>query len=201
MIDIVLITGPQGSGKSTISDELVRQSKLLKYDGVKQIKFAEPLYVLHEFILNKMEGWTGTPRVPKDGPLLQLLGTEWGRERLGQDLWVDIARREIAKYAEMFSSSKNLVIIDDGRFPNEFDRCEDALRVRLECPEDVRKARCPAWRDNTKHLSEIALDEYAAAGKFDMYLNTAGDDLQHCVALIGAQLQKKSWASKRKIVE
>jgi hypothetical protein len=197
MTDIVLITGKQGSGKTTISNELVRQAKILKYTGIKQIKFAEPLYVLHEYILNKMEGWTGVPRIPKDGPLLQLLGTEWGRERLGADVWVDITRREIAKYNESHPDSKNLVIIDDGRFPNEFDRCEDALRVRLQCPEEVRKARCPAWRDNTNHPSEIALDEYDAAGKFDLYLDTSGDDLVKCVSLINAQLQKRSWPEKR----
>jgi hypothetical protein len=197
MTDIVLITGKQGSGKTTISNELVRQAKILKYTGIKQIKFAEPLYVLHEYILNKMEGWTGVPRIPKDGPLLQLLGTEWGRERLGADVWVDITRREIAKYNESHPDSKNLVIIDDGRFPNEFDRCEDALRVRLQCPEEVRKVRCPAWRDNTNHPSEIALDEYDAAGKFDLYLDTSGDDLVKCVSLINAQLQKRSWPEKR----
>jgi hypothetical protein len=200
MTDVVFISGKQGSGKTTISNELVRQAKVLKYSGIKQIKFAEPLYVLHEYILNKMEGWTGKPRVPKDGPLLQLLGTEWGRETIDQDLWVKIALREISKYDESHPDSKNLVIIDDGRFPNEFDNCTESLRVRLECPEEVRKARCPAWRDNTNHLSEIALDEYAAAGKFDLYLDTSGDDLIKCVSLINAQLQKKRYFMAKKIL-
>lgn len=196
MTRVVLISGKQGSGKTTIANELIRNKELLRFDFAGSEKFAETLYELHNYLLNRMETLTGKPRIAKDGKLLQLLGTDWGRENFGPDVWCDILKRKIEAF-KTESALKRLVIIDDCRFENEFESFPDALRVRLEAPEAIRKLRCPAWRDNVNHPSEVGLDEYSTLGAFDLYLDTSGDDLVKCVSLIAAQLDKNCWIEKR----
>jgi len=154
---ILIISAKQGGGKTTLADAIRSRAKDNGFSAVKVVKFASPLYVMHEFILNKMEGWTGKPRKPKDGPLLQLLGTDWGRKTHGANVWVNILRDAM----EADTYSKVLYIIDDCRFENEFDAFPEALKVRLEASEEARKARCPEWRPNTNHPSETGLDRYA----------------------------------------
>ena len=203
MIQIVLINGKQGAGKTTTSNALKAEAKRQNYEMVFQKKFADPLYFLHEFILNKMETWTGSPRKQKDGLLLQLLGTEFGRNSYGANVWVDILKQEILKIIKSYSEQKIqkiLFIIDDCRFENEFDLFPEALRVRLEASEEHRKPRTDSWRENTLHSSEIALDSYASEGLFDLYIQTDTKESspEHAAALILAQLQKQSWVEKRK---
>lgn len=217
MTKTILLSGAQGSGKTTIANELLRQLKLLRFDYGGTEKFAETLYELHDYMLNRMAGLTGEKRIKKDGPLLQFLGTDWGRSRYGDNVWCDILKRKIETKLNPQDTSRHLIIIDDCRFENEFDTFPEALRVRLEAPEKVRKLRCSAWRDNVNHPSETGLDRYAGhesrwwarvliklgllkkpISKFDLTLDTSGDDLTKCVNLIAAQLAKDNWVEKRK---
>ena len=75
--------------------------------------------------------------------LMQTLGTEWGRELLGRDVWVDLWRHSV--------SDKLLVVADDMRFPNEFEAVH-ALGGETWCV-----IRDSAER-STAHTSEGALD-------------------------------------------
>lgn len=176
---------------------------------------------LTTYILNKMESWTGkkpdelviaklrnflsswlTAKIAhgvykKEGPLLQYLGTEFGRDGYGVNVWVDILKKKIEPLMKP-GNTRILINIDDCRFENEFDAFPSALRVRLECPEHIRKTRADAWRDNVNHPSEIGLDQYAEDGKFDMYFWTDDDSVNHCRDMILAQLQKQNWIEKRK---
>ena len=204
MIDILILSGKQGSGKTSTARAVIEQVKLLGYEDVKVWKFAEPLYDLHDIVLDRMEELSGLPRVTKDGVLLQLLGTDWGRMVFGEDVWVNIMRRALEKLEdELYSAGqqnkKFLVMIDDCRFPNEFNAFPQALRVRLNADEGVRKSRADSWRENTLHPSEVGLDIFDIEGRFDLYLQT---DLKesspnHCATLITAQLLKRTWIEKR----
>ncbi len=212
--DILIISGKQGSGKTTLSDEMKRIARGLGYEYFGSIKFADVLYEMHDYLLNRMEHYTGTPRVKKDGVLLQILGTEWGRYKFGADVWVNILRNRIANLkmgewtkgapydGKIMTKGRRLILIDDCRFENEFDAFPEALRLRLECPADIRKLRMPegTWRDNQQHPSEIGLDQYAADGKFDLTFNTDTQSVDHCAAMIAAQLQKRNWPDKRTAV-
>ncbi len=198
MMDIVALSGKAGSGKTSIKTELERQYKLLKYDNFAYFKYADALYEIHDIILNNMERITGIPRVKKDRVLLQLLGTDWGRKVFGQNVWVNILLKRMAEYELKMVNARVLCVLDDMRFPNEFHGMSEGLRVHLEAPEDVRRARADQFPENTLHESETALDEIASLGWFDLNLDTAGDDLNKCVNLILAQLQKNSWKEKRK---
>jgi len=185
--DIILLSGKQGSGKTTTAKELVKAMadvKGNKYVGL--MKFADPLYDLHEYILNYMERATGIPRVEKDGELLQLLGTEWGRKKYGANVWVNILRRKVEK------APQDKIIIDDARFENEFDAFPEALRVRLDAPKAVRKERTHAWRDNDQHPSEVGLDLYHLAGKFDMVFSTLTTPVADIVEDIQIELNNRS---------
>lgn len=207
MIDIVMLSGPQGSGKSTTAEALFKECSRLGYQKRRILKFADPLYMLHDFILNRMERFNGIKRVKKDGVLMQLLGTEWGRQVFGPNVWSDILKQSINELVnmsiinpEMYPPGKVLIIVDDCRFENEFDAFPEALRVRLNAYEAVRKKRTESWREKTSHASETGLDAYAAQGKFDLYLRTDEPESspEHCATLIFAQLQKRSWPEKRK---
>ena len=184
MKPLILVSGKQGSGKTTLITELRKQRK------VATVKFADPLYEMHEFILNKMQTWTGEPRIVKDGALLQLLGTEWGRKHRGDNVWVDICKKKIDLLRQ--ASLAEIIAIDDCRFENEFDAFPDALTVRLECPEEVRKQRMEhGWRDNTSHASETGLDKYAKDGKFDLVIPTDRISARESAKLILEALEVK----------
>ncbi len=190
-LKVIAASAKQGGGKSTLALEIERLSAEA-FDFCHTMKFADPIYELHDIILNKMEQWTGIPRVKKDGDLLQYLGTEFGRKKYGDNVWVDILLSRIAnrdfgtfdkagykegkKFKTENRTGMGLLMIDDLRFENEFDCLgKDVLRVRLECPEAERKLRAESWRDKTTHPSEVGLDGYALSGFFDKYFNTASD--------------------------
>jgi len=166
---IIVISGPQGSGKSTLANELI---KMFGPCGALKQRFAQPLYEMHHACRSvlaryKVEGYNYDQ---KDGDLLQLLGTEWGRKTIRDSIWIECIHTAIK------NAPKNIVhIIEDCRFRNEFDsfnNMPEVLRIRLAAPEHVRKVRAESWRENTSHASEIDLNQYAENGKFDMYFQT-----------------------------
>jgi len=135
---LIGITGPAGSGKSTVAD-LLKQ-----YHGFVEVAFAD---VMKRFC-KEVFGWsddtlwgpsearnTPDPRAPWLTPrrALQTLGTEWGRA-LYRNVWVDSALRVVKKlaadpalryYPDMglvcVGKAKPLtgVVISDVRFDNE----------------------------------------------------------------------------------
>ena len=188
---LVLVSGKQGSGKSSLGHEL--QELLRPNVCVLSHKFATPLYEMHDAVMDVLIGY-----LPENheifkkihGPLLQMLGTEFGRKHLGENIWVDLLRSDLSlnkvDYYVLVS------IVDDCRFPNEFDiDWPDKLTVRLECDRDVRKARCEKWRENENHESEIALDEYARLGKFDIYLDTRAANVDETARIVYQEIQQR----------
>lgn len=199
MTKIVMISAKQGGGKTALANELLRTYKTAQFDFAGVYKFAATLYELHDYLLNKMETLTGEPRVEKDGDLLQLLGTEWGRKKFGANVWASILRHEVRKAAG-YNGVHKLIVIDDCRFTNEFNILPEAYRVRLDAPEAVRKLRATSWRENVTHPSETGLDEYAAEGRFDLTVCTDPADITYVpvegiASLIFAALNKdgSSW--------
>ena len=125
---IVAFIGPIGAGKSTAAQALVDR-------GFTKIGFADPLHevvVSLDPIVSIDEGIVGRPvlryskavetvgyRQAKDNypevrRLLQVMGTEVGRNQFGEDFWVDQWQRKASEHEN--------VVVDDLRFPNEYDR-------------------------------------------------------------------------------
>lgn len=154
---IIMITGKQGSGKSTLASGLLKKLLFTGY-SVECLKYASPLYKMHDAVRSILVEYVGPSgdMVGIDGPLLQVLGTEWGRKTRGVDFWVNILKARVA------SLQCDYLIIDDVRFENElfaFDDTEHSVyKIRLTAPEDVRRARAEKWRENTQHASEVGLD-------------------------------------------
>ena len=114
------IAGKAHAGKTTCADYLQRTQ------GYVSLAFADPLYALVEDLLdmsyteiqqNKevVVPWVGkTPR-----KMLQSLGTEWGRDMIHPDLWVN----------SLMNKARNLdfkrVVASDVRFPNEAQAIRD----------------------------------------------------------------------------
>lgn len=205
MVSIVVISGKQGSGKSTLQDALMELAPQNGFVTVTLMNFADVIYNLHVNIIERINALGIEHKTKKDGVLLQLLGTEWGRKVLGNDVWIRALRNrvEIAKNHSMRFNQKTLIVVADCRFENEFDGFKEALRVRLEADEATRKARTNSWRDNTQHPSEVDLDKYAQNGAFDLYFRTdATGFLPETIAHnILTKLNRDTWILERAQLE
>ena len=87
--------------------------------------------------------------------LCQTLGTEWGRNQITHNLWVDLLLNN--------PDLPHLVVIDDVRFPNEIA----AIQQR---GGEVWRITRPEGFIQTEHMSEGLLDSYA----FDYEIVNAG---------------------------
>lgn len=169
---VILLCGKQGSGKSTLSNALAHK---LYPEGfnVYQMKYADPLYEMHDAVLEVARKWKfPIPDFRKNGPLLQVLGTEWVRHSLGPDVWVECLRNRIQQTVEdSISGMPSVFIVEDCRFKNEFYAFPDAFRVRLTADRDIRMGRARSWRANENHQSETDLDDLSPR-EFSMLVDT-----------------------------
>jgi hypothetical protein len=128
-VRIIGITGKAGSGKDTLAAMIAEEIKRRKFGIVPQIySLATPMKVAVDSMLdfadpddsgknwfareNKEHDirWLGvSPRV-----LLQTLGTEWGRNTLGQSFWIKIAQAYMSAFSDV-----SVFIVPDIRFDNE----------------------------------------------------------------------------------
>lgn len=143
------------SGKSTAAAILV---ELLP--GTKIVPFAEPLKVMGVALM-RHAGYTWDeatrllyrdkelpcgllPGEPTARRLLQTLGTEWGRDCLGEDFWAELWARK----AQSVRDTENCAVIaDDVRFPNE-------VRAVKAAGGEVWAVVRPSVTDFSGHRSE-----------------------------------------------
>lgn len=95
--------------------------------------------------LVESEGWEAAKAWPEVRRILQRLGTELGRNLIGENVWVDITMRQVA---EADSPS----CITDVRFPNEAAAIKSAsgILVRVDRPgltDTDSHSSEHAWRD------------------------------------------------------
>lgn len=200
MSQIVLISGKQGSGKSTIQNALIAAFNSQPDSKAIGVNFADPLYEMAEAVRDVAERYGIPKKMPKDGQLLQLIGTEWGRNTIDSNIWIRCLRSSIALLnikVGLFAYTQSLVVVGDCRFRNEFDGFPDALRIRLYCPESLRKNRCSAWRENTQHQSEIDLDEYEGQHRFDFIFDTDKMPVNLIVEKVLSLLKSEEWKDRR----
>lgn len=189
---IILISGKMGSGKTTVSNLLNAKLFIRAKRYPVMIKFAQALYEMHDAIIQILNKYGIYPEKPQK-TLLQILGTQYVRENLGQDTWVNCLKTSINKMEETALSlnEEYIYICDDMRFCNEFNAFPEALRIRLEADKEIRKQRCCSWRENDTHQSEIDLDSYVTDNKFDMVLDSGKESAEILADKIYAKFKEK----------
>lgn len=148
---VIGLVGLQQAGKSTTADYLVRRH------GFQRGKFAQCLKTMLRCLLiyrgasevdveRMIEGdlkEIPTPFLNGKTPrhAMQTLGTEWGRDCIDPDLWVDT---EIARLSRNLTRG---VVFDDVRYPNE------ALAIR-KLGGKLWQVDRPGLPDTDEHDSE-----------------------------------------------
>ena len=131
MHKILVISGKMGSGKTTLGVSVGAEWQKTKGNKAIFINFADAIYDMHDFCIGYLRGHGIVRDIKKDGPLLQLLGTEWGRKTISENVWVDLLKSKIAKASAPDRSlgQNQLFIVSDCRFKNEFDAMEDEALI------------------------------------------------------------------------
>lgn len=140
---IIALTGKMGSGKTTAL-EIMR-----KFMDFRYVKFAAPLYQLQEEIYKYLD-LPYEPGKLKDRRLLQVLGTDWGRN-YDSNIWVNAWEKEVRK---AYDAGWN-VITDDCRFLNEAEKVNSlgGFIIKIEGPQRGE------FLSGQSHASESEIDD------------------------------------------
>lgn len=114
---LIGLAGAAGAGKGSVASFLVA-------GGFGEIAFADPIYAavsaMTGISIEKLKDRNlkerpipGIGKSPRE--LLQLLGTEFGRNLISETIWIDLAMQA----AERYASAGVSVVITDVRFDNE----------------------------------------------------------------------------------
>lgn len=176
MQKVIGITGRKRHGKDTVARELV-------LNGFKVLRFADPLkemlrafYRAHDLVESEIErrlegDLKEHPCIYLNGRspryAMQTLGTEWGRDLIDNNLWVDSLHRR--------ASLHDKVAVPDVRFDNECAKIHemDGKIVRVDAskrvPEDT----------HSNHSSETGIGKLPADLEIDN--NGTPFELQHAI--------------------
>lgn len=126
------------------------------YYGYTPLKFAGPLKeMLRALGLSQTQIEGNQKEAPTDilcgktpRQAMQTLGTEWGRNMIGGDLWVNAWTNRVASILR----NGGRVVVDDCRFPNELDAvlALGGVAVRIHRPDRAQV---------NQHCSETGLDD------------------------------------------
>jgi hypothetical protein len=166
---IIGLLGYAQSGKDTVAQVLVEDhgfTRIAFADALREVAYAiDPLIPIqgeHARFYQRLAdivdsiGWDEAKQNDEVRRLLQVIGTEAGRDIHGPNVWVNLAMKKVGITGDY--------VFTDVRFPNEFTALvkQKAYLVRV-----VR----PGYGPVNGHSSETALDGYAA----DIVLHNDGD--------------------------
>ena len=168
-VTLIGIHGQIGQGKSEFFHAL---RELYPDLAVAQLKFAQPvydgLYAMNPLILfedGSLErlqcivarvGWEAAKEVPEVRRLLQVYGTEAGRDIHGPDCWVKLFHNRLQQTIRSYVKPQ-VIINDDLRFIEEFKphHLYGGITVKLFGPN-----RRPHTANAAKHSSENRLPDH-----------------------------------------
>lgn len=176
---LIGIAGPAGGGKDTVAAHL---AKVLHADVDR---FAATLYRMAKVIDpmiypsmdhdSKEKPLLGNPDYPTRREFLQRLGTEFGRELIHPDLWVDSTLKRVAA---------GPTILADVRFENEAESIRKAggLVIHLN----------PEWVDyQNRHPSDRALRPIDGDLIFSLHFGQHETDLAYIAEVVIARLSEQ----------
>lgn len=161
---LIALTGAQRSGKSTVASILERKFKF------KRHFFAKPLKeMLKNLGVNEQQlyGYLKNEPIPYLGglssrQLMQSLGTDWGRDLVSKDMWVNVWNQTYPKESN--------VVCEDLRFPNEY-------KIIKEKKGHVIEIRNNRVSNHNSHISE----RYKFKADEILYNNSSIKDLEKSV--------------------
>jgi hypothetical protein len=155
---LIGIGGRLAAGKDTVGDHLVDThgfKKLFMSDPLAQaLELLNPIigvdydgYRVRYARLAAEVGYTAAKQHPEVRRLLQTLGTEVGRNLIGENTWVDIAARNIDEERHI---NRQAIVITGIRFKNELEmiRKRGGILLFVERPD---------MGNQSSHASEITL--------------------------------------------
>ncbi|WP_109512564.1 deoxynucleotide monophosphate kinase [Pseudomonas ovata] len=162
---LIGLTGHARTGKTTSADHLASEHGFQTYAFATPLK--EGIAAMFGLNVEDLEGedkeqlipWVG--RSPRQ--LMQLLGTEWGRDMISASIWVDIAEQNLDALAELEPYAPGFVI-SDVRFENE----ADFIRKRGGLIVHMTRNDAP---DVNAHISELGV----AVHPHDLVINNDGE--------------------------
>ena len=153
---VIAFSGLAGSGKDSAGEAL------LSTPLFNRVSFADPIRIMLTAIgVPVSEIYEGTSKFGKEDPipefcgsslrkLMQTLGTEWGRDQISPDFWVQLAQIQIKRN----QAQRRYTVITDLRFDNEAKMIKDNGGVIIHIKANGKKLE----GDTYKHASEQGID-------------------------------------------
>lgn len=174
---LIGLIGKKGSGKDTAAEGLEAY-------GFQNVKFAGALKAMLRTLLAYQGASDDTIRRMIDGDLkevptsllagktprfaMQTLGTEWGRNLIGSDFWLDTA---------MARAATGDTVITDVRFPNEVEAVKanggTVIRIVAEGGTVFDETAV-----GTDHASETLMDELPSDMEITNVMAKPGEDVE-----------------------
>lgn len=176
MDNLVGITGYKGAGKDIVGS-------IFNDNGYTTVKFADCLKGMLRFLLSYRIGKgdstyidraiegdlkeVPTPllegRTPREA--MQWLGTEWGRDLIGQDIWLNAFKDATKGHSH--------VVCTDMRFPNESALIKElgGYRIRVTRPDKAQNEF--SLHESEVHISSMDVD-------LDLLNDSSIEDLKDC---------------------
>ena len=147
---IVGICGRKGAGKSTLAS-FMPQAHILPFAGPLK-KGLEGMGVSRQLLTDPELKELTFPHLEGKSPrhLMVTLGTEWGREMIGPNLWVNFWRMAVR------DSPHSIILVDDVRMPNEIEAvlAVGGYLVAVKRPGEKEPPRWWEFWKKKPHVSE-----------------------------------------------
>lgn len=151
----IYFVGKAGAGKSYSAKFMIK-----KY-GYRVAKFAYPVYMIAEKYFDMTE---------KDRKLLQIIGTDAGREQIDSEIWVTRFKQDMT-IVKLTAENLNIPLpkytMDDCRFPNEHRVLQELgfMGIYIDVSDERRKQRLigrdgSAQEKTLNHKSEMLIDTF-----------------------------------------
>ena len=137
--------------KSRVGKDTAASYMISRYGG-KRFSFAKRLYKIMDFI----QDVCGIPR-EKDRKLLQILGTEWGRDK-DPNLWVNLTLKDIEESKVIYGTEN--FYITDVRFRNEFDRLKEEGWIMIKITRNISVKKVGGVKNHSSESNDIKDEEW-----------------------------------------